>query len=366
MLTESDLKELLEYHAQSPVLSVYLNTEPVEGSADTHKLRLRSLLKDVELTEDVAIVERYFDHEFDWSGRSVAVFSCEAEDYFRAFPLAVPVRSRVRISDGPFVKPLADVLDSFGGYGVALVDKQGARLFYFHLGELREKDGVIGEEVRHTKRGGGSQAQGRRGGVAGKTNYVEEVADRNFKESAERAAHFFSENNVRRILIGGTEDNVFPFRAQLPKAFQSLVVGSFPMSMTASHSEVLERAMQVGVEAEERRKLKVVDAVVTGAAKGRGGVVRLEDTLRAVHEGRVQTLVIRDGLRSPGWRCQGCGYLTTTELAECPFCQGNFTKIQDAVELAVREVMQSGGEVEVIHDDQGLYAYENIGGLLRY
>ncbi len=245
MLTESDLKELLEYHAKSPVLNVYLNTEPVEGSADTHKLRLRSMLKDVDLQEDVALVERYFDHEFDWSGRSVAVFSCAAEDYFRAFPLAVPVRSRVRISDRPYVKPLADLLDSFGGYGVALVDKQGARLFNFHLGELREKDGVLGEEVRHTKRGGGSQAQGRRGGVAGKTNYVEEVADRNIKEAAEKAARFFSENNVRRILIGGTDDNVIPFRAQLSKAFQSLVVGTFPMSMTASHTEVLVKG---GVE----------------------------------------------------------------------------------------------------------------------
>lgn len=366
MLTESDLKELLEYHANSPVLNVYLNTEPVEGSADAHKLRLRSMLKEIDLQEDVARVERYFDHEFDWSGRSVAVFSCAAEDYFRAFSLAVPVRSRVRISDRPYVKPLADLLDSFGGYGVVLVDKQGARLFYFHLGELREKDGIVGEDVRHTKRGGGSQAQGRRGGVAGKTNYVEEVADRNIKEAAEKAARFFSENNVRRILIGGTDDNVIPFRAQMPKAYQSLVVGTFPMSMTDGHTEVLEKAMQVGIEAEERRKLKVVDAVVTGAAKGRGGVVRLEDTLGAVHEGRVQTLVIREGLRSPGWRCQGCGYLTTKELAECPFCQGAFTKIPDAVELAVRSVMQSGGEVEVIHDDQGLYEYENIGGILRY
>jgi hypothetical protein len=29
-------------------------------------------------------------------------------------------------------------------------------------------------------------------------------------------------------------------------------------------------------------------------------------------------------------------------------------------------VMQSGGEVEVIHTDEGLYEYENIGGILRY
>lgn len=366
MLTERDLRELLDYHAQSPVLSVYLNTEPTEGSVDALKLRLRSLLKDVELPDDVETVERYFEHEFDWSGRSVAVFSCSKEDYFRPFPLAVSVRSRVRVDERPYVKPLANILDAYGGYGVALVDKQGARLFYFHLGELREQEGVVGEEVRHTKRGGGSQAQGRRGGVAGKTNHVQEVAERNIKEAADFAARFFAENNVRRILIGGTEDNVNPFRAQLPKAWQSLVVGTFPMSMNASHTEVLERAMQVSAQAEERQKIKVVEAVITGAAKGRGGVVDLEDTLGAVHEGRVQTLVIREGLRAPGWRCQGCGYVTTRELDSCPFCEGQFSQLADVVELAVRNVMQSGGEVEVIHEDLPLGEHGNIGGLLRY
>ena len=366
MLTDRDLKELLEYKGQAPVLSVYLNADPTLGSADVHKLSLRSMLKEVDLPEDVERVERYFDHEFDWSGRSVAVFSCVKEDYFRAFSLAVSLRSRVRVSDRPYVKPLADLLDSFGGYGVALVDKQGARLFYFHLGELREQEGVIGEEVRRTKRGGGSQAQGRRGGVAGKTNYVEEVADRNIKDAAEFAARFFAENNVRRILIGGTEDNIKPFRAALPKAWQSLVVGTFPMSMNASETEVLERAMQVGLEAEERREAKLVEAVVTNAAKKKGGVVRLMETLRAVHEGRVQTLVIGDGLRAPGRKCQGCGYITVEELDSCPFCQGAFSEIPDAVELAVREVMKSGGEVEVVHGNKTLEPYEMIGALLRY
>lgn len=366
MLTERDLKELLGYQSKSSVLSVYLNTEPAEGSTDTHKLRLRSMLKDVELPEDVTIIERYFDHEFDWSGRSVAVFSCSEEDYFRHYPLAVPVRSRVRVADRPYVKPLADLLDSYGGYGVALVDKQGARLFYFHLGELQEQDGVIGEEIRHTKRGGGSQALGRRGGVAGKSNYVEEAADRNIKEAAEFASRFFNENNVRRILIGGTEDNLSRFRAQLPKSWQSLVVGTFPMSMTASHMEVLERAMQVSAEAEESRKARVVQAVITGAAKGRGGVAGLEDTLGALHEGRIQTLVIREGLRAAGSRCQGCGYVTTRDMPSCPYCDSAFDQIPDVIELTVRKVMQSGGEVEVIHDDDGLGEYDSIGGLLRY
>lgn len=366
MLTDSDLRELLSYQAQSPVLSVYLNTDPAEGNADAHKLRLRSMLKDIEMPEDTSAVLRYFDHEHQWSGRSVAVFSCASESFFRAFPLAVPIRSRVRLMDRPYVKPLADLLDAYGGYGVVLVDKQGARLFYFHLGDLKEQEGIMGESVRHTKRGGGSQSPGRRGGVAGQTDYEDEVADRNMKEMVDFATHFFTENNVRRILIGGTDENAAMFRSQMPKAWQSLVVGSFPISMTASKNEVLERAMEKGGEAERRREAHLVNTLVTNAAKGRGGVVQLNDTLQAIREGRVQTLVIQDGFRAPGCQCNSCGYLSAEHFETCPFCGGKCREIPDAVELAVRQVMQAGGDVEVLHDNPSPLEFEKIGALLRY
>lgn len=366
MLTESDLRELLNYQVTHPVLSVYLNTEPAEGNADAYKLRLRTMLKEVDLPEDVLAVERYFDHEYDRTGRSVAVFSCAPENYFRSYSLAVPVRSRVRVGDHPHVKPLADLLDSYGGYGVALVDKQGARMFSFHLGELREQEGVMGEAVRHTKRGGASTVPGRRGGVAGRTNRAAEVVDRNMKESADFAARFFAENNVRRILIGGAETNVAPFRVQLPKSWQSLIVGTFAMSMTAGKDEVLERAMQIGRQAERQREIELIKTLISNAAKGRGGVIKLDDTLRAVHEGRVQALVIREGYRAPGYRCQGCGYITGAQHKKCPYCGNTFVQIQDAVEMAVRKVMQQGGEVEVLHADQNTERFGHIGALLRY
>ena len=195
---------------------------------------------------------------------------------------------------------------------------------------------------------------------------MEEVAERNIKDAADFAARFFGENNVRRILLGGAEDTLAVFRSHLPKAWQSLVVGTFPVSMTASHSEVQERAMQIGIEAERRREARLVNSAVTAAAKGRGGVVKLEETLSAVHEGRVLTLLISDGFRAPGRRCKRCGYMTTKRSQVCPFCGGNYEKIADAVELAVRKVMQSGGEVEVLHDASALSEHGNIGALLRY
>ncbi|MFN2304921.1 MAG: hypothetical protein ACK2TV_14415, partial [Anaerolineales bacterium] len=361
MLREADLNELLAFNPGSRMVSLYLNIDPVDGTAEVYRNHLRNMLKEVDLPDDVELIERFFNHEFNRTGRSVVVFSCAKSDWFRAYPLAVPLRNRVRIGERPHVKPLADLLDVYGGYGVALVDKQGARFFYFHLGELREQEGILGESVRRTKRGGGSRSPGQGGGVAGETKYVDEMADRNAKEAADFAANFFAENKVRRVLIGGTDDNVALFRNHLPKAWQSLVVGVFPISMTASHTEVLEKAMDIGLEAERKRDARLVDAVITGASKGSNGVVNLDDTLSAVNEGRVHTLLIQEGLRAPGNRCTGCGYITTQELTSCPFCGGAIEEIRDAVEMAVRKVMQSGGEVEVLHDDLELSNYGHIG-----
>jgi peptide chain release factor subunit 1 len=366
MITDRDVQELLHYQPQHPVLSIYMNLDPTDGNADTHRLRLRSMLKEVTLSQDAEAVIQFFDHQYDWSGRSVAVFSCASDNFMRVYPLAVPVRSRLRISDRPHVKPLADLLDSYGGYGVVLVDKQGARFFHFHLGELQEQEGMLGETVRRTKRGGGSQAAGRRGGGAGQTGYVEEVTDRNMREAAEFAIRFFAEKNVRRIVIGGTEDNVALFRNQLPKAWQSLVIGSFPISMLATHAEVLERAMQIGEEVEMRREAHLASTVVTQSAKGRGGVIGLEATLNSVREGRIQTLLVRDGYRAPGNRCTSCGYISVQPIETCPFCGGKAEQIPDAVELAVRHIMQAGGEVEVLRADQVVKGFDQIGAVLRY
>ena len=49
MLTDNDLRELLSFQSEHPVLSISLNTDPSEGSADGYKLRLRSMLKNIDL-----------------------------------------------------------------------------------------------------------------------------------------------------------------------------------------------------------------------------------------------------------------------------------------------------------------------------
>jgi peptide subunit release factor 1 (eRF1) len=368
MFNEQEVHDLIEYRPGHPVLSVYLNLDPARGNLESNKLRLRQMLKPYEgdLPEDIERIERFIEHEFDWSGRSLVIFSCMADDTFRYYSFPIAMRDRARLLNRPYVKPLAALLDNYGFYGVAVVDRQGARLFSFHLGQLQEQQGVLGEEVRHAKSGGGSQAAGSRGGVAGQTRHIESIAERNLKEAAQFAGRFFNEHKVRRVLLGGTEANLAQFEELLPKRWQSLVIGTFPIDMTANPSLVMDKAMEAAAQAKRAREHKLVNAVITAAAKGAEGTIGLDDTLGAVHAGNVQTLIVADGFREAGYRCQGCGFLTAQAVEKCPFCASSLEEIEDAVELAVRQVMSTGGDIEIIEDDSQLEEAGNIGALLRY
>jgi rubrerythrin len=360
MYHENTLRELLELTAPKAVLSVYLNTEPSHGNAEAYRLRLRNLLKEVDLTEDAQAVELFFNRQFDGTGRSVAVFSCAAKGFLQVFPLAIPVHDAVYVGNRPNVRPLADLLDDYGGYGVVLVDQQGARLFFFHLGELQEQDGMMGEEIKHAKNGEDSAFRG------GQKHTHEEMIERNMKESAAFAVHFFEAKRIRRILIGGSEHNVALFRGQLPKAWQSLVVGTFPMSMTASHTEVLARALEVGNEAERKREAHLVERMITSAAKASGGVAGLTDTLEAANNDQIKTLVLLHDYRESGYRCQDCGFLVTHSTGACDGCGGATEAVPDLVTQLVGSVLEHGGDIETIHESEALHQAGQIGALLRY
>ncbi len=367
MLRENDLQELIEFQSTHPVLSVYLNFEPSLTTTEQAKLRARQMLKPFssQAPDDVEAVHSYLEHRYDASGQGLVLFSCHPEGFFHPIKLPIPVRNRARLLPKPYVKPLAALLDHFGHYGVAIVDKQGLRAFHFHLGELSEQEGIMGETVRHTKSGGGSQATGRRGGTAGQTRYTEELIERNLRDSAEFAADFFDQNRVRRILIGGSEQITQRFIDLLPKRWQSLVLGTFPMDMAAGHSQVLEKARQVVDEAKEHQEQDLINRVLTAAAKEHGAA-GLEDTLQAVYAGNAQTLVIQEGYRAPGFKCTNCGFITAEASEGCPFCGSAIEEIEDVVEMAVQKVLQDGGDVEIVSPHSELEKVGSIASAARY
>ncbi|MGH6961015.1 MAG: hypothetical protein ACREE7_11065, partial [Dongiaceae bacterium] len=166
MIAAEDVQELLAFEpADATVVSLYLNTDTAQQSSETIKMQARALLRALAgPPDDAAALEQYLDLAYGWDKPGLALFSCARHGFLRAYPAALAFRNRARVGRRPHVKPLMHLLDHYANYGVIVVDRIGAQFYAYHLGELLETGGFMGEEVRKLKRGGGSAATGQRGG----------------------------------------------------------------------------------------------------------------------------------------------------------------------------------------------------------
>lgn len=369
MFTQDNLEELLAFdgdEAGADVISIYLNADPSQNPIETIKLQLRGMLKEVAPghEDDIGKIEQHFDLVHDWGKPGVAIFSCAPENFFRAYEVAVPFRNRIRVGNKPYVKPLLHFTKYYANYGVILIDRVGARFFEFHLGELQDSGGTIGEDVRKLKHGMGSSATPMRGGSGG-GRAEDEQAQRNMREAAEAASRFFAGKGVRRLFLGGTSENVAAFRELLPKQLQSCIAGTFPMDMDASTEEVKERSLTMLHELNAERERQLVERMASESARGGMAVTGLAPTLRMISDGRVDTLLLSDGYRTPGFRHASSGYLTASTDSDL-FGEGEFEPVPDVIEAAVNHTIAQGGHVEVISDNPKLEQAGQIGAILRY
>ena len=367
MITQEQLQELLSYDSQGKsVLSIYLDTDSTSEPIETIKLRVRGMLKEAQLkqVEEVHAVEQYLDTSYDWSKPGLVMFANDDGTFFRAYPSAITFRNRVRTGPKPYVKPLANLMDHFAHYGVILVDKVGARFFEYLLGELVVTEGIMGEDVQKVKKGRGSSTVGMRGGQGG-GRHEDEVVQRNLRDTAQAAGKFFENRPIRRLFLGGTSETTGQFKELLPKKLQSCLAGTFNIAMTANEHEVRQHTVNLLAEANDEREKKLVDKLVGMQAGGRTAVIGLDDTLQAVSDKRVQTLIISDGYRAPGYIDGDSGFVVAN-IARSPMSEQELTEVEDVVDLAVSATITQGGHVEIISDNPALEEAGRIGALLRY
>jgi len=367
MFTQELLQELVAYNPnQGNILSLYLDTDSTQQSIDTIKLQAKGLLKEVQAnhSQETSAIEHYLDHNFDWSKPGLALFSAANGKFFRAYPTAVSFRNRLRVGQKPYLKPLAHFFDYYAHYGVVLVDRLGARFFEFHLGELQDTAGFMGEDVRKLKKGSGSSAVGMRGGQGG-GRHENEVVQRNLRETAQAADDFFLDKQVRRLFLCGTPETVAQFRSSLSKQLQSCIAATCAMDMNANEHEVRERSLKMLHQSNEEREKKLVADLLNASAAGGNVTLGLDDTLQAICDKRVQLLVLSDGYRTPGFTQEESGYVVAN-LAKSPLSDKELTAVSDVIDAAVTFTLAQGGHIEVISDHPGLEEAGRIGAMLRY
>jgi peptide chain release factor subunit 1 len=366
MIDQATLHELVGFQAAqtgAPILSLYLDVDPRHRTTDQYRLALRHLLAAVDgqaNKEDCAQIERFVEKEYDRRSRSLALFSCVAEGFWQAIPLTTPVEDTVFAGQRAYVKPLGDALDTYGRYGVVLLDREGGHLFMFNLGQLEGVSGVAGEDVKRHKQGGRAAARYQR--------RDDTAAYRNLKEVVDMTNEFVHSGDVRRLILGGTDGNVAQFAAMLPKSVQQTVVGAINADVTAGPAEVGEKSLSLIQEVAAERKAELVEQLITTAAKGGPAALGLANTLVAVDAGRAYHLILDDAFAAPAYRCDNCGYIGVEPMAEnaCPLCAAQLRQLPDAADSLVRWAIEQNLDLTFVSGNLALQQAGAIGALLRY
>ncbi|MCU1375385.1 MAG: hypothetical protein JWO68_2671 [Actinomycetia bacterium] len=368
-ITEDDIRSLASFKGEdAPVTSVYLDVDggrhvrfqDVVRSAD---LLLRDALQKHDghpsVIADIERVQELVRGGIDRSKtRGLAVFSCSAHDFWRVVELPVPVRDQVVVNHSPSVRQLEVVVVEYERFGLLLADKVRARVFVYELGEVIESTELLeplprGEDVDHSVRRDRLQ------------DHQTEAVHQHLRHAADAAFRVFQDRGFERLIIGAPEEISNELRSLLHPYLQERVEARCNISVGATVEEIRQAALAVEAEVERRKEAELVGRLRDAVGVGRLGVAGLDDTLKALVERRVETLLVSHGYTHPGWRCPSCDHVRRVGRT-CPVCQSEMHAVDDVVEEAVEDALAQSCDVEICVGNADLDVLGCIGAILRY
>ena len=377
-ITTDRLRELAETRsARGKVLSVFINLDPsVFAAPPARATEISSVIDEAsravrdrdDLTHDErTALERDIDRVAgrlraggDTEGaRGLAVFASEAAGLFEILKLPRPVAHQVAIADHPCVEPLARI-----GTGelwwLALVDRRRVRLLTGTTDGLLEVWRQDDETKGQHSDGGWSQSRYQRS--------VAKEAEDHLRAVASELQRRLRATRIAGLVLGGQKETVKQFKGLLHPDVAKCVQGQFDADVwNSSGDDVLAAARPVLDELTARRDAELLERIDQGLGTGGRAVKGLNDVLLAVHERRIDTLVVQEGFTAKGVCCPQCGWLGVSAGGQCP-ADGTMTDVvENIVEMAVGRALGQDARVRYLPlSDTTLEQKGSIAALLRF
>jgi peptide subunit release factor 1 (eRF1) len=290
--------------------------------------------------------------------RGLAMFSCTADGFWKVVELPVPVRDQVVVNHSPSVRQLETVIDVYERFGVLLVDRQRARMFVFELGELVEKSEAF---VRIPRDEDDDRSYTRERAA----DHQAAALATHLRHAAKVAFDVYQHAGFDRLILSAPGELVADLETALHPYLRDRVEARCSIAVGATDEEIRSAALAVEADVARAAEAELVGRLREAAGGRRRGVTGLDDTLKALAERRVETLVVSAGYAAPGWRCGGCGVVARVGRA-CPVCEASMDEVDDVVEEALDEALAQSCQVEVCVGNADLDVLGRIGALLRY
>jgi peptide chain release factor subunit 1 len=369
-LDSSVLRDLAGWNSdRMPVCSLYLDVDgrrwPRESevrrraSELAHQLKEQAVWLDRAERKSVACdagrMLRYLTDEFERGpARGVALFSSNGASLWAEVRTSRPLADRAVVAGSPYLLALEALLETQRSLCVVLVDRSRARLFLAEGGRIDERPAVVDEVPGRHEQGGRAQARLQR--------HVEDHVGRHLRHVAAEVRSVDHSLGFDHLIVGGPAETLAEFERVLPEALRRRIVERATLAASASTADVVERVALVEQRLESEKESRTLERIRASEPAG-GAVTGVPDTLRALNEGRVGTLVVPLGAAEPGVRCVSCGYLGTGG-GPCPRCHSRMEPVPDLLDAAVATALRHRVEVETLSTPDA--GEPLVGALLRF
>jgi len=379
VITRSDVDAISRLAGDGwPIVSLILRVDK-ERIDEDYTIRLKNLLRhaadnlddryDHDQTEaalaDLARIGAFFRDEGNQFGQGVAVYASGRAGIWRLAEIPREVDSQIHVGLEPFIAPLVRALDRLTPFCTCLVSRNQARIFYGQMGTFDELAQIVDSDVpgQHDQ-GGWSQARYER--------HIEEHTRAHFKRVADELLALFQERPFRWLIIGGTSEVVATFVELLHPYVKDRQIGTIRTLMEANVNEVHRESCAVADRWATDEKQRATEMVRNEALSGDRGVGGVDNTIMALQQGQILTLVVDDSLSTPGSVCLNCRSVqpTTDDRPEqCLFCQGPLEHLNDVIPEIVTGVFRQNASILFLDTPElrnRLLDLGRIGALLRF
>lgn len=380
LLQPQTVQELAERASRdgSPVLSVYLNLDPVNPviRRGGHKLALDGMLKELESQIKDEHRLKQFQEDAEWvrqkveylipKGRSLVFFCDVSESFHFGEDLPIRLANQAWYGSTPYVRLLREAMNEYERYGLVLVDREKARFFVITMGQIEEVSDVFQDPpFKHRSTAGSDQMRSQMVNQRRAAQWSEW-----FLRDASTILHdIIKEYSVDRIILAGPEEVTAEMSRLLPRVVASRLVDRVRMAVTAKGSEVLQMAMPVIDRIGREQERALVNDLVTIAQKSNPtvekAVLGVNAVMDALNQGRVHRLIYSSGLAMGGYQCAGCEVLLDhcPPDCKCPYCSNQLEETEDLLWFATERVLTMGGRSEEIRDSEARGQLESRGGI---
>jgi peptide chain release factor subunit 1 len=195
--------------------------------------------------------------------------------------------------------------------------------------------------------------------------HIENIVEQHLREVADTLDACVRRLRGVPIVLVGAEEVRSEFEELLSKEARDCFAGWASAEAHADGKQLLEAARPVLDEWWRKREEALLERWREEAGKHGRAAAGWEDTLEAASDGRVELLLVQDGIDRPAYECPQCGRAQTTD-GSCPLDGTTMVSRENGVDLAVHKTLAHGGTIHVIRDRQDLEPVGGVAALLRF